>query len=718
MATAAELAAKLRKTTAAVGSVAGAAPKSTTTSVPLNQQSVDAQMNAAWGNTYTPPTPISGLGLDQQVAASELLSGLTGSVYQPEGVDPLQDLYGQQARRAEVNAVDSRYGGDLAWLDPTFQAQTQLLGNSQAAGAYADPGLVGAQGSILDATMRTGSAPIPWESAARQQSVYDGIGALQAPDWTGSDARQQQAYNEIGNSYNPQYKSDAQQQDALRAIQANNSGQQQDAYGRIAGNNSGQQQEVYDDLKKITDSGGTDGLDWDDGQRQTDQYNYLQEIVGGRGATDIEMANRQRQRADQEQWLRSQREGVMQNYAERGMTGSGMELLELGANQQASATRNSLADLDTAAQLEKRRLDAIGMSGDLAGVMRGQTADEQKFEASRNDSALGQRAGLATSIRGLDLERDMGLGSLASQIRGMDLQRDTAAGDMTNAMRDDVYQEQTFLAQNDLNRALGRGDLATQMRQGDYSEKTFNAGYDLDKLINQGNMANTMRDDTFQEQQYTRDSQLQALRDSGQLSTNMRNASFDEAFKRGTAADDFSVINTAAINSTNQGNVGFLQDSYLQMQRQRQQAYLTERGIDADVAIAGAQLDQRDNEAGFGQASAIGRFDTSAVNTAIAGRNAAAAGVYAPPPAAAPNTADAYGAAGSALGGILDRSGQSKGGAPVGGAPTAGSGVAPVGGANAPAGAAGGGNVGLSSLNPGTGYAGGVDSYAKKYGSY
>ena len=93
-------------------------------------------------------------------------------------------------------------------------------------------------------------------------------------------------------------------------------------------------------------------------------------IADAGGATAQERARRAKARGESENWLRGQREADMQNLAERGMSGSGAELLTLGNDRQAAAQRNSAADLETDAWLEQRALDALFSGGQLAGQMR------------------------------------------------------------------------------------------------------------------------------------------------------------------------------------------------------------------------------------------------------------------------------------------------------------------------------------------------------------
>lgn len=225
---------------------------------------------------------------------------------------------------ARVNATNARFGTDLSWLDPSFQYNPTLLGQSAGSMASADPSAVGAQNAAM---------------SRAQQLANDSL-SFQSPD----------------------------QQNALMQ-----------QWAQIQGGQG---------APSFMGNGTQEGL-----------LGQLGSIIGGGGASSIEMADRQRGRADSEAWLRGQREADMQEYAERGLTGSGMELLSLAADRQAAAGRNSLADLETSKALEERRLSAIDKAGGIANQMRGQDYNERSYLDERGINALTSRTDLANEMR-------------------------------------------------------------------------------------------------------------------------------------------------------------------------------------------------------------------------------------------------------------------------------------------------------------------------------
>lgn len=144
---------------------------------------------------------------------------------------------------------------------------------------------------------------------------------------------------------------------------------------------------------------GPGALTFDNGARQGEQYQNYRDIIAGGGATSIEMADRAKARADSEGWLRGQREADMADYAERGLTGSGMEMLALSTDRQGAAGRNSMADLQMAKDLEARRLDAIKQAGGLATDMRSNTIDEQALLDRARTSGFSTAKDLVNTMR-------------------------------------------------------------------------------------------------------------------------------------------------------------------------------------------------------------------------------------------------------------------------------------------------------------------------------
>lgn len=83
---------------------------------------------------------------------------------------------------------------------------------------------------------------------------------------------------------------------------------------------------------------------------------------------------------------RGSREAILQNAQQRGVGGSGLEMLAQLQNSQNSATRAADAGFDVTKQAQQRALDAIGQQSSMATNMRGQDNSEQQAKAQAANS--------------------------------------------------------------------------------------------------------------------------------------------------------------------------------------------------------------------------------------------------------------------------------------------------------------------------------------------
>ncbi len=468
-----------------------------------------------------------------------------------EAIPAVQQTRARDAEEQRVNALDARYGTDLSWLDPSFQYSPELLGQSAGSQAYADPAAIAAQNSAMQQAQQYATSNLSFQDPAQQQALMQQWAGIQsgqgAPTFMGN-SQQQALMQQLLGVQAPQFQGDGDQRSVLNA-----------AMGLI--NNTGQ-----------------GSLQFDTSGRQGEQYGNLQDIIRGGGATAIEMADRQRARADSEAWLRGQREADMADYAERGLTGSGMELLNLSADRQAAAGRNSQADLDTAKALEERRLGAINSAAGLATNMRGQTIDEQGLLNNRATAGLGAATSLTNNMRSSDIQEQLGLNTALQ------------------------------------NQFKGAADIAGQMRTQDYNEQSYLDKRITDALAAQTDLSTKMRDQQASEQIGNRNAQLSALSTLGSTSSAARNSSAQEAQYRATSADDFSTLNQGAINKAKSENTNALQQAYNTMMNNRAQWDTTLLNSKTNLAVSQQQADAIQNAAGFTQGTNLGASDATTWN--------------------------------------------------------------------------------------------------------
>lgn len=124
-------------------------------------------------------------------------------------------------------------------------------------------------------------------------------------------------------------------------------------------------------------------------QAQMDALSSLQEIGNEGGLTAMDRAQLNQIQTEQDTAARGAREAIIQNAAERGLSGSGLELMSQMQNQQDSATRASQRGFDVAAQAQQRALAALQGAGDLGGQMQ-QTQFNQQADIARANDAINQ----------------------------------------------------------------------------------------------------------------------------------------------------------------------------------------------------------------------------------------------------------------------------------------------------------------------------------------
>lgn len=124
-------------------------------------------------------------------------------------------------------------------------------------------------------------------------------------------------------------------------------------------------------------------------QAQYDALNSLQEIGNEGGLTAMDKAKLAQIQTEENTAARGQRQAILQNAQERGVGGSGLEMLSQMQNQQDSATRASQRGLDVAALAQERALQALQQAGQLGGQMQAQDFS-QKADVARQNDAINQ----------------------------------------------------------------------------------------------------------------------------------------------------------------------------------------------------------------------------------------------------------------------------------------------------------------------------------------
>ena len=125
----------------------------------------------------------------------------------------------------------------------------------------------------------------------------------------------------------------------------------------------------------------------DPGLRMTQENSLsnLNDIVNDPSLSDIDKAQLYQILRTQETNARGARDAVTQGAAERGISGSGLELVNQMLANQGAANQSAAGGYELAGQAEQRRRDAIVQSGNMAGDIRGQDLTEAEKVASAKD---------------------------------------------------------------------------------------------------------------------------------------------------------------------------------------------------------------------------------------------------------------------------------------------------------------------------------------------
>lgn len=119
---------------------------------------------------------------------------------------------------------------------------------------------------------------------------------------------------------------------------------------------------------------------------QLQALNQLQGIAEDGGMTSEDKANLNDVRTATGADDRGRREAITQNFRERGMGGSGMDLVAQLQGAQDSATNENKAGLDVSKMAQARALEAIQQSGQLGGQIEGQNFGEASKVAEAQDA--------------------------------------------------------------------------------------------------------------------------------------------------------------------------------------------------------------------------------------------------------------------------------------------------------------------------------------------
>jgi len=184
----------------------------------------------------------------------------------------------------------------------------------------------------------------------------------------------------------------------------------------------------------------------------------LQEVGTEGGLTAVDKAqlnditnatNRQEQ---------ANRNALVQNFQQRGMGGSGVELAAQLAGNQASGEEASKRGFDVSAQAQQRALDAIQKSGALGSQIEGQQFGQDAQKANAQDAINRFNTQNQQSILGQNVQR-----SNYAQERNLNNEQQLNASNVGISNQEQVANKGLYQKQfeNEMNKASGKANALT-----------------------------------------------------------------------------------------------------------------------------------------------------------------------------------------------------------------------------------------------------------------
>ena len=177
---------------------------------------------------------------------------------------------------------------------------------------------------------------------------------------------------------------------------------------------------------------------------------------------------------------RGSREAIMQNMAERGIRGSGLELAAQLSNNQAAAQQAQSEALNVNAQAQQRALEALMNSGQMAGQMRSQDFAQEAQIAQASDAIKKFNAQQSTAMQNQNLANQNQAKMLQYQQDMQAAQEAADAQNMTGLSFIDSQKYSNQMAQNQfgnqMNKINTQNALAGQEFQDKFQQATGQAG--------------------------------------------------------------------------------------------------------------------------------------------------------------------------------------------------------------------------------------------------
>ena len=192
-------------------------------------------------------------------------------------------------------------------------------------------------------------------------------------------------------------------------------------------------------------------------QAQLNALARLEQVgLGGQSAEDLARAAQVEQ--DVNTNLQGQMGAIGQNLAARGLSGSGLDLVQRNMAAQGAANRQATMALENKAQAERRALEAIMQSGQVGGQMQAQDFAQQQAKAQAADAIARFNAQNYQNVMGQNVDRRN-----QAQMYNVGTQQDVAG--MNTGARNEAQQRNLNLAQQQYENELRKRGLVSGAQQ-------------------------------------------------------------------------------------------------------------------------------------------------------------------------------------------------------------------------------------------------------------
>lgn len=182
---------------------------------------------------------------------------------------------------------------------------------------------------------------------------------------------------------------------------------------------------------------------------------------------------------ENERATKARNDSVLQNMAQRGMSGSGAELAAQLMNSQNAAENAQMQGMNVAAQAQQRALEATAQGANLAGNVRGQDFDQASATARAQDAINQFNAANRQNVAGVNV-------SNRNNATANNLQNKQRIADVNVGNANQQQMHNKDLIQQQLNNQMNLGGMKSNALTGQANQYQQQADKAVDRFVGYG----------------------------------------------------------------------------------------------------------------------------------------------------------------------------------------------------------------------------------------